>query len=76
MNLEEQQGLPVSKQELKKIHESHIGVIWDAHKDEITDMEEFHKYVNKMAAAHSIMTLIAIDEELERRAAKLDSSKN
>ena len=68
--------LPVSKETLKQIHEMHINVIWDAHKDEITNPEDFDIYLNKMAAAHSIMTLIAIDEELERRAAELDKAKS
>lgn len=58
-----QPGLPVSKQELKEIHEAHVNIIWDAHQGKIQDMDAFEEYMNKMAAAHSIITLMAIDKQ-------------
>jgi len=62
MNL---QDLPFDPQLVRTINENHQALIWEAHDGQIEDMEEFNSYANKMAAAHTVVTLLAITNSKE-----------
>ena len=57
--------LPFTQEQLTAIREGHIQLIWDAHHDMIEDAEAFDEYLNKMAAAHTIITMMAIEKDRE-----------
>lgn len=70
------ENVPFTQDQLNHIRESHINIIWEAHQDMITDPEAFDQYLNKMAAAHTVMTMLAIEKDREineanRRATEL-----
>lgn len=50
------------------IRESHLNTIYEAHEGIITNQEEFEMYANKMAAVHTVITLLAIENDQNKDA--------
>ena len=73
-------NIPFSAELINMIREGHIDLIFEAHKDMISDQEQFDIYMNKMATAHTMVTMMAIEkdraDETDRPTKTLDSTED
>lgn len=70
-------NIPFTPEQINSIREGHIDIIFEAHKDMISDQEAFDTYLNKMAMAHTMVTMMEIERdrmyETDRATEDLDS---
>lgn len=60
-------GFPFTKEQITQIREAHTDIIWEAHQNQIEDVEAFEEYMNKLASVHTIATMLLIEKDREER---------
>lgn len=65
---EQEQGFDFTPQQVDRIREAHIDIIWESHKDMVEDPEAFDEYMNKMSMAHTLATMLLIEQDRAEKA--------
>ena len=56
-------NIPFTPEQLEKIREAHIDIIWSAHYQHVTDQDAFDEYITKLSTAHTLATMQLIEQD-------------